>query len=68
MRLKQLFDAADTDRSGALDSRELGRLVKRVMPEATSAQLNYLLVRQGGWVAVGGTGGGNGGTRTWLIS
>ncbi|GIL68702.1 hypothetical protein Vafri_21956 [Volvox africanus] len=43
VRLRQLFDAADTDRSGALDSREMGRLVKRVMPEATSPQMSYLL-------------------------
>ncbi|GIL82053.1 hypothetical protein Vretifemale_10957 [Volvox reticuliferus] len=43
VRLRQLFDASDTDRSGALDSREMGRLVKRVMPEATSPQMSYLL-------------------------
>ncbi|GLC39247.1 hypothetical protein PLESTB_001651900 [Pleodorina starrii] len=43
VRLRQLFEAADTDRSGALDSGEMGRLVRRVMPEATEAQMGYLV-------------------------
>ncbi len=44
VRLRQLFDAADADRSGALDSKEMARLIKHVMPEAGRPQFNYFIV------------------------
>ena len=41
MRLRELFDAADTDRSGALDRREASALLRHVMPGITAAEEAY---------------------------
>ncbi|KAG2427358.1 hypothetical protein HXX76_012552 [Chlamydomonas incerta] len=43
VRLRQLFDAADADRSGALDGGEITRLVRHVMPDASVPQINYFM-------------------------
>lgn len=48
----QLFAEFDTGRKGYLNRAELGGLVKRVMPEATPAQLSFFAVRPG-WAGGG---------------
>lgn len=43
-RLKELFDEYDVLRRGYLTSRDLMRLLRRLMPEATPADLHYFEV------------------------
>lgn len=45
VRFRELFSHFDTDRSGHLDGRELGRLARKLVPGATEAQVEYFQVR-----------------------
>jgi hypothetical protein len=45
VRFQELFQSFDADGSGALDNRELGRLVRELMPTTTEAELRYFQVR-----------------------
>lgn len=50
IRLRDVFDRYDYNRNGRLEARELARLVRDLLPGATEADFNYLLV--GGSAAV----------------
>ncbi|KAG2493237.1 hypothetical protein HYH03_008653 [Edaphochlamys debaryana] len=43
LQLRQLFDRSDRDRSGLLDTQELGMLVKQIMPSATAVNIKYFM-------------------------
>ncbi len=44
IRLRDVFDRYDYNRNGRLEARELARLVRDLLPGATEADFNYLLV------------------------
>ena len=43
-RLRDMFNEFDRDANGALDSGELARFVRRLIPEVTKAELHYFQV------------------------
>lgn len=43
-RLKDVFDQFDTDTSGGLDGRELVKMIKVLLPETRTAELQYFQV------------------------
>ena len=47
-RLAEVFEIFDTDHNRALDRRELGNLVRAILPEATDGEVRYFQVSIGG--------------------
>lgn len=45
VRLRDVFDRYDTNRSGRLEMREVGRLIRDLVPDASDADIRYILVR-----------------------
>lgn len=44
MKLREVFEGFDADRSGRLSVRELGELVRALLPDPTPAELAYFQV------------------------
>lgn len=45
VKFREVFDAFDDDQSGTLEPAELRKLIKRLLPNVTEAEVRYFGVR-----------------------